>query len=266
VPEFWQLVLTLLVGLGTGILSGMFGVGGAILSTPAIRALGATPLDAVGSTLPAMLPSSVSGTLRYHREGLIRWPVVRLVASIGALATIGGALLTRAVPGDGHLLMLATAGLVAFTGWRMARARDEPESPVPAAVPDVLAHRGPHERTKLAVTGIGAGLLSGLLGVGGGILMVPLFAEWIGFSVKEAVGTSLACVGILAVPGTITHAVIGDIDWWYAIPLCITVVPGARIGAGLAIRASEGRFRLTVGLVLGGIALVYATGELLALL
>jgi uncharacterized membrane protein YfcA len=244
----------------------MFGVGGAILSTPAIRVLGASPIDAVGSTLPAMLPSSVSGTLRYHREGLIRWAVVRQVASLGALATIVGALLTRRVPGDGHVLMLATAGLVGLTGWRMARARDEPESPVPEAVPDAPAHRGGHERLKLSVTGLGAGLLSGLLGVGGGILMVPLFAEWIGFSVKEAVGTSLACVGIIAVPATVTHAFVGDIDWWYAIPLCLTVIPGARIGATLAIRASERHFRLAVACLLGGIAVVYATGELLALL
>ena len=265
-PEAWQLVLTVFIGIGTGILSGMFGVGGAILSTPAIRALGVSPLDAVGTTLPSMLPSSISGTLRYNREGLIRWPVVALVGSIGSLATIGGSLLSHVVPGDGHLLMVATAGLVGFTAWRMARARDEPESPVPEAAPDGAAHRGPGERGKLVVTGLGAGLLSGLLGVGGGILMVPLFAEWIGFSVKEAVGTSLACVGILAIPGTITHAFLGDINWYYAIALSIGVIPGARIGSQLAIRASERNFRLTISIVLGSIAVVYGLGELLALL
>ncbi|HZJ28338.1 MAG TPA: sulfite exporter TauE/SafE family protein, partial [Acidimicrobiia bacterium] len=127
------------------------------------------------------------------------------------------------------------------------------------------AHRGPHERAKLVATGIGAGTLSGLLGVGGGIIMVPLFAEWVGLSVKEAVGTSLACVGLLAIPATISHAVLGDIDWWYAIPLSITVIPGARIGAAFAIHASERSLRISVSVVLGVIAVVYATGEMLAL-
>jgi uncharacterized protein len=265
VPEPWQLALTVLIGIGTGVLSGMFGVGGAILSTPAIRALGVSPLDAVGTTLPSMLPSSISGTLRYNREGLIHWRVVAIVATVGSLATIAGSILSHVVPGDGHLLMVATAGLVGFTAWRMANARDEPESPVPEAAPDGPAHRGRGEWEKLVVTGLGAGLLSGLLGVGGGILMVPLFAEWVGFSVKEAVGTSLACVGIFAIPGTVTHALLGDIDWYYAIALSIGVVPGARIGSALAIRASERGFRLAIASVLGSIALVYGVGELLAL-
>ncbi|HZJ28124.1 MAG TPA: sulfite exporter TauE/SafE family protein, partial [Acidimicrobiia bacterium] len=135
-PELWQLALILVAGLTTGILSGMFGVGGAIVSTPAIRALGATPLDAIGSTLPSMLPSSISGTLRYHRERLVRWRAVAVVAGFGALATVGGSILSQVVPGEGHVLMIATAGLVGITSWRMARSRDEPESPVPEAAPD----------------------------------------------------------------------------------------------------------------------------------
>ena len=51
---------------------------------------------------------------------------------------------------------------------------------------------------------------------------------WVGLPLKEAVATSLACVGILAIPGTITHALLGDIDWAFAIPLCVGVIPGAR--------------------------------------
>jgi uncharacterized membrane protein YfcA len=50
-------VLTAVIGFGTGVLSGMFGIGGAVVSTPAIRALGASPLAAVGSTIPSILPS-----------------------------------------------------------------------------------------------------------------------------------------------------------------------------------------------------------------
>jgi hypothetical protein len=113
--------------------------------------------------------------------------------------------------------------------------------------------------------GLAGGVLSGLLGVGGGIVMVPAFAGWVRLPIKEAVGCSLACVGILAVPGTITHQLLGHIDWAFALPICIAVIPGARVGAHLAIRSSERGLRLSVGIVLGAIALVYAVGEIAAL-
>ena len=96
--------------------------------------------------------------------------------------------------------------------------------------------------------------------------MVPAFTGWIGLPLKEALGTSLACVGILAIPGTITHALLGHIDWLFALPLAVGVVPGARLGSFLAIRSSDRMLRKLVGIVLGTIAVVYATGEILALL
>jgi uncharacterized protein len=56
-----QTILVLIAGFFTGVLSGMFGIGGAVVSTPAIRALGATPVEAIGSTLPSIIPSAISG-------------------------------------------------------------------------------------------------------------------------------------------------------------------------------------------------------------
>jgi uncharacterized membrane protein YfcA len=288
--EPWITILTLVAGFATGVLSGMFGVGGAVVSTPAIRALGATPLEAVGSTIPSIIPSAVSGSLRYRREGLIVGRVAAWTLGAGLVATVGGALLTGTVPGNGHLLMIATAGLLAFSALRMARASSAvpAHAPNPVGVDDpvgdlatpatdlVYAHESDPDRSspshrrveawRLGLIGVAAGGLSGLLGIGGGVLMVPAFATWVRLSVKEAVATSLVCVGALAVPGMITHAVLGNIDWAFAIPLSIAVIPGARVGAHLAIRSSERGLRLAVALVLGSIAIVYATGELIALL
>jgi uncharacterized membrane protein YfcA len=271
-----QLVLVLVAGFFTGVLSGMFGVGGAVVSTPAIRALGASPLQAVGSTLPSIFPSAISGSLRYHREGLIDWQVVRWTAGFGIAASVGGALASHAVPGGGHVLMLLTAALLLFTAIRTGQSPKRPdpadaEEAPPATDPEyagLAVTTGPlrTEPWRLAVIGVAAGGLSGLLGVGGGILMVPAFSGWVRMDIKAAVGTSLACVGILAIPGTITHQIQGDIDWAYALPLCIAVIPGARVGAHLAIRASDRALRLSVAVVLGTIALVYAAGEVVSLL
>ena len=86
---------TMLVGVLTGILSGMFGVGGAVVSTPAVRALGATPLEAVGSTLPSILPSSISGHVALPaakascaRASSLWTCVFGVPASVGGLAAV----------------------------------------------------------------------------------------------------------------------------------------------------------------------------------
>jgi uncharacterized membrane protein YfcA len=257
VPAALQLALSVLFGVVAGVLSGMFGIGGAVITTPAIRVLGATALQAVGSTLPSIFPSSIAGSLRYQHEELINWRVVAWVSVFGVPASVVGSRLSDTVPGNGHVLMLATAALVGYTAYRTAfptartlergglRMRDEP--------------------WRLAIIGLAAGALSGLLGIGGGTLMVPAFSAWVGMPLKQTIGTSLTCVGIFAIPGTATHWYLGHIDWTFALGLAIGVIPGARIGARWTINADDRRLRVTVGVMLGAIALLYAIGELLAL-
>ena len=110
--------------------------------------------------------------------------------------------------------------------------------------------------------GVAASLLSGLLGVGGGTILLPGFLQVLRLPTKEAVATSLACVGILAVPGTITHAFLGGINWRFAGLLAVGVIPGARLGAAAALRASDRRLRLAVAVVMGLLAVFYGGSEL----
>jgi uncharacterized membrane protein YfcA len=292
-------VLSLLLGFLTGVLSALFGIGGAIVSNPGLRALGAAPLVAVGTTLPSILPGAISGTLRYRREGLIDWRLITPAAAAGLLAVVGGSLLSHAVPGEGHLLLLIIALLLAFTAWRTAFTRgveDDPSSPAgavdnpehldprPATLPLRGASQrrvgvsradnsrpgspGPDARQRRVAAGIGlvAGLLSGLLGIGGGVVMVPAFSELLSLSLKSAIATSLVCVGIFGVPAAITHAFLGDVDWRLAILLMIGVIPGAWVGAALTLRTAERRLRLAVGVFLAVVALVYLVTETRALL
>jgi uncharacterized membrane protein YfcA len=256
VPVWLQFVITLLVGVVTGVLSGMFGIGGAVVTTPAIRVLGATALQAIGSTLPAILPSSVSGSLRYRREQMIHARVVLVTCAFGIPASVGGSALSDVVPGNGHVLMLLTAGLVAYTAYRTAypTARSLERVSAPIAV----------EWWRFALVGIAAGGLSGLLGIGGGIVMVPAFSAWIGIPLKESIATSLMCVGIFAIPGTLTHWYLGHIEWTFAAALAIGVIPGARLGAHFTIVANDRLLRYSVGAVLGIVAIVYGAGEIVA--
>src|SRR5205807_9871208 len=186
-------------------MSAAFGVGGATISTPGIRALGASAFVAVGTTLPSIIPSAISGTLRYMREGLVDWQVVKWAAPIGVATSILGSLLSHVVPGNGHWLMILTALLLAVTAWRMRKppprgAVEGAEAESDAAVAGGLKqHTFNRTPTVTAIVGAAAGLLSGLLGIGGGILMVPGFNQVMGLRLKETIATSLVCVGIFAV-------------------------------------------------------------------
>src|SRR5687768_14100134 len=209
-------VLTVLVGIGTGVLSAAFGVGGAVVSTPAIRALGVPALLAVGTTLPSIFPSAITGTARYVKEDLILWRVVAVTAPAGILSAVVGAKLAPHVPGEGHLLMVLTALLLGYTAIRMAR-KPKQAGPAETAAPD--APPPPAERADggragvLVAVGALAGLMSGLLGIGGGTVMVPGFSVLGKLPLKTTIATSLACVAIFAIPSTITHALDDNIDW-----------------------------------------------------
>lgn len=261
-------LLTAVLGVFTGALSGAFGVGGAVVSTPGIRALGVPALIAVGTTLPSIFPSAISGALRYQREGLIDREAVLLTAPVGFLASILGALLAESVPGGGHPLMILTAALLAFTAVRMAASARQAQPPAEdTAVADpTKPTTGSRSKPAFALVGAIAGGLSGLLGIGGGVVMVPGFHTLAGLSIKSSIATSLVCVATFALPGTITHALLGNIDWRVALFLTLTVIPGARLGAALTMRADDRRLRLVVAGFLGIVSLLYAAGEVVALL
>jgi hypothetical protein len=260
-------ILTVLAGFATGLLSGMFGVGGAVISTPAIRLLGAGALTAVGTTLPSIIPGAATGAARYRREGLINRSAVAVTAPVGVVAAWLGAELAPRIPGEGHLLQLATAALLGVSAIRMITSRRTPQDAAELASPaQAPPHQPRHPRGIMAAIGFTAGLFSGLLGIGGGVLMVPAFTHFAGLRLKEAIGTSLACVGLFAIPGTIAHSLNGTIDWRFALLLAVGVVPGARVGSALTIKASDERVRLTVGVFLAVTAVLYGAGELISLL
>ncbi len=274
-PGWLRDVLTLVLGVATGALSGAFGVGGAILSTPGIRLLGVPPLVAIGTTLPAVLPSAISGGLRYQREGLVDWRAVALTVPAGVLASLGGAVAAPGVPGEGHVLQIMTAALLALSAWRIARrpGADAVGGGEEASALGGAGHDGGEGGARLRpgpgrYVGIGilAGGLSGLLGIGGGLVLLPGLNQIGRLPMRTTVATSLVCVGAFALPGTLAHGVLGNIDWRVALLLAVTVVPGARAGAGASLRVRDRRLNQLVAAFLGVIALGYAGGELLALL
>src|SRR6478752_7475469 len=97
-------VAVVTVGFASGVLSGMFGVGGAVLTTPGLRVLGASPIESIGSTIPAIIPGAITGAWHYAREGLVDWRIALTCGVVGSGTAVLGANVSDAV--NAHYLML----------------------------------------------------------------------------------------------------------------------------------------------------------------
>lgn len=278
----WIPLIVGVAGFASGVLAAVLGVGGAVVTTPLIRALGATPLHAVGSTVPAILPGALSGSLRYHREGFIVWRVALICGGSGMAFAAFGSWVAGEV--NAKWLMVVTALLVMWCGVTLVRdavrnpsvepdaagpdaaapaiSTPAPASSAPALPPRSVANVRGGVPAMIAL-GMGGGFLAGLLGIGGGLILTPGFSLGLRLPVKNTIATALATVAMMSTTAVITHIALGHVDWRFALPLAIGIIPGARVGASITIGTSEQRMRLVSGGLLTVMALVYLMSELL---
>jgi uncharacterized membrane protein YfcA len=269
-----QAALTIGVGLVSGALSGMFGIGGGLVTTPAIRLLlGFPALIAVGTPLVVILPTAVTGAVSYARRGLADVRAGVIVGLVGAPTAIAGAWLSDVV--GGRWVMVLTAAFILYVAADMAlhvaRSRipepqvvagaseaDPAEAHPAEASPDVAPEApAPPRPARLAAIGVIAGLYSGFLGLGGGFVIVPLLSRWLGIPLKRSIGTSLVAVATLAVPGAVAHHLLGHVDLALAAWLVVGTVPGALVGARVTAAAKERHVALGFAFLLAvaGVAL-----------
>jgi uncharacterized protein len=109
---------------------------------------------------------------------------------------------------------------------------------------------------KLLAIGLGGGLLSGLLGVGGGIVMVPLLVLWAAYSQRDAHAISLGAIIPISIAGIATYGVAGEVRYWQALGLAAGSIVGARIGAELLARIDERLIKIVFGTFLVGVAVL----------
>jgi uncharacterized membrane protein YfcA len=136
--------------------------------------------------------------------------------------------------------------------------------PAPAVAPPSLAPTPQGERRiwrtvldpQLIAIGLAGGLLSGLLGVGGGVIMVPLLVLWAGYAQRDAHALSLGAIIPISVAGIATYGAAGEVRVWDALALAIGAVAGARVGAGLLTRLDDYVLKLAFGAFLVCVAVL----------
>ncbi|HEY9646423.1 MAG TPA: sulfite exporter TauE/SafE family protein [Chroococcidiopsis sp.] len=241
-PLGWVLLLG--VGTFTGILSGLLGIGGGLLMVPILTFFGVPLVEATATSLIGVFLSALSGSYQNLRTGSLNWRVSLMLALFGIPTAQLGAWLGDRLP-DGQL-SLAFAGLLVVTMYLMdlrqrlkrqeaRRSPDQPDQPAPAEVPTA------HSTPLLPTAGIGllAGILSGLFGVGGGVVMVPLQMLLLSESIKSAVRTSLGAIVAIAISGLAQHALNGNVLWIPGICLGLGGIMGAQAGTRLLPRLPD---------------------------
>ncbi len=231
----------LLTGIGVGLVSGMLGVGGCFIMVPIqffiLKAIGIDPTIAIrvafGTNLLVVLPTAISSTFRHHKKAVVLWRQAIILGVVGALAGFGGASLASHLPGS--ILTKIFGSAILLGSLRMMTAKP-------------IRVEGEINKNTLTYVfwGIILGFVTGLIGIGGGVLIIPIMLIFLNFNMHEAVGTSTAMMIFTALGGSVAYIVLGwhhpglppyslgyvNLLQWAL--LAGTSVPMAQIGAHLA--------------------------------
>jgi len=220
-------VVPLGIGLLAGLSSGLFGVGGGIIMVPLfVYLLKIDQKRAHATSLAAVIPIALIGACGYWTHGNVIWPAVLFVLA-GAVcgAAYGASMLHRiSLP----LIQVLFGSLLLLSGLRL----------VWSAAPHEVFH-GLASDVFLVLMGLFSGTVAGLLGVGGGIFVVPALIATAGLTSLEARGTSLAVIVGTAIVGAITHARQRNIEPRVAWLTGLGGVPGAFLGVVVSHDLSE---------------------------
>ena len=245
------------LGFLIGISLGALGGGGSILAVPAlVYAAGQSPKHATTTSLVLVAVTAMVGIIPHWRAGRVR-PVSGFTFG---LAGVGGSLLgshwNKAADPNVLLILFSALMLIAAYGmWRRVsttKAATMPRSVGAAAAPVTTpsVRFDPMTILKVVVAGTVVGLLTGFFGVGGGFVIVPALVLALGFSMPDAVGTSLLVITINSIVALTTRLQTGSIEWGTVIPFTIASLIGVVVGSRLAGRRhSSSLQRWFVGLL-----------------
>ncbi|MEM9214814.1 MAG: sulfite exporter TauE/SafE family protein [Cyanobacteria bacterium P01_F01_bin.150] len=229
-------------GLFTGTLAGILGIGGGLLNVPALTLAGATTLQAAATSLIGVLLSGLSGSIRNLQTGTLNWKVALILGGFGLMSAQVGSWLGASIPDAFLSIGFAVLALttIYLMGLKRSLVREQGHKGAGEQGSGGAGEQGEAvsgtERERrypfVPTMGIGvlAGMLSGLFGVGGGAVMVPLQMLALNEPIKIAVRTSLGAIVAIASSALIRQSISGHVLW----------IPGLCLGGGAIIGAQFG--------------------------
>jgi uncharacterized membrane protein YfcA len=243
-------------GIAIGLAVGMVGGGGAVLAVPVlIYIVGLDVHEATTVSLAVVAAAAATGAAGQMRRGAVCWSSAAWFAGAAAVGSLVGAVGNQCFGGAALLFVFAGVMLVAARAtWQRA---GQPAAGVAGC---------PKARAKVLVpVGLGVGVVTGLVGVGGGFLVVPALAVGLSFGMREAMGTSMVIVGIVSLCGLAAHLAVGSaMDWPVALVMGSATVAGAMAGPRIAdhvpLKTLGRGFAALVAAVAVGVAVATAAG------
>ncbi len=265
-------LLIVALGVITGMLSGLFGVGGGFLTTPLLIFYGVPPTVSAASAASQVTGASVSGVFAHHKRGGVDYRMGGIMVAGGAVGTAIGAVLFEWLRALGqidtiitflYVVLLGSMGsLMARDGWRALIANRRGTRPKPSRrrhhpLVANLPWRMRFYKSGLYISplapfllGLFVGILTMLMGVGGGFILVPAMLYILGMGAGVVVGTSLFQILFVTMVTTFMHAVTTQaVDIVLAGLLLIGSVSGAQIGAQMAQKSKPELLRLVLAAV-----------------
>jgi hypothetical protein len=234
-------VLAVPVGLGllVGVLVGLLGGGGSILAVPAlVYVAGENLRQAVATSLVVVGVTSLVALLPRLRAGQVAWRIALVFGAAGAATAFAGAAVNRLLP-DGVVLGLFAALMVA------AGVRLLADTPDTGAACTTESERVNWRRClpRTLAGGLVVGFLTGLLGVGGGFLIIPVLVIVLGLPMTTAIGTSLVVIAANSAAGFAAHAGNAPLDVPVTVAFTTAAVVAALVAARFGARAGTDRLR-----------------------
>ena len=269
-------LLIILLGTVVGVLSGMFGVGGGFLTTPLLMFYGIPPSVAVASAATQITGASVAGVSVHLRRGGADLRMAGVMTVGGFIGSGFGALLFRMLQDSGQIDLVIGLLYVILLGWigglmlwdalrtlGYVGAQEQQEPIRHTRWLSTLPMRWRFAASGLYISpiapfllGLGAGILTVLLGVGGGFILVPAMIYLLGMPARVVIGTSLAMVLSVSAATTFIHSVTThSVDIVLAGLLLVGGVFGAQYGAILATRIKPDLLRLALSVIILLVAL-----------
>ncbi len=244
------------VFLGIAMAFSALGQGGGAFYVPALLAWGVPFHQAAAASQAVIVAVSLSALLVFHRAGFLDWQLVLLVEPATNLGAVAGGYLSQYVPAHTGKVVFATVLVVG--AWFMLKPVNNRPGPARTGFSYWTRTRGDDTYSVNWVATIplmgAAGLVSGMLGVGGGLLKVPLMVLVCRIPMKIAVGTSSLMVGLTALTGLAGHAAAGHFDPGLALPLAAAGFLGAQVGSRVSLSVDRRHLKRAFGLLLVVIA------------
>ncbi len=224
-----EMLLFVLCGLLAGLLGGYLGLGGGIVMVPFLTVVVGLDIKvAVPVSVTAIVVNSLASSNEYLKKGMVDLELVVVLSIFTVLGNITGSNLSEVVPADAIRLILTA--ILAYTAFSLLRKRNS----------EKRAHFQDNRRRYLMVCVVIAyltGVLAALVGIGGGVILVPLLYTIIGLPLTTARGTSSLMIGFSSAAAAVVYLLNDRIDFAIVAPVAVGIIVGAKLGGFLGTMA-----------------------------